>query len=274
MVLLYLYRISLREFIFHNISKMAPLLHAETHGITGGQTASAVFFPGSFGQNQSMPTHHPTRDDLLQRYRAYRQAIQQHLNAALNYAKAAAFQQAARRIGMMSVGTIVADNLSEMNLVYDLAVFGQEPGQSRVIDRYARATRFAKNSVEAETLAALRHSRFHLLQSLHRHDCAGTVALDRFRNGELWVLDEGLEITWKEGALLATRLIPLGAFSTTAGAMVPINQDVIDQALKSRQSWRQDPDRIDPDDPHLPEAVYAAAIAHGTLQYIAYRDDH
>ena len=217
-----------------------------------------------------MPDHDPIREELQSRYRAYRPVLQRHLNDALALASPAVIREATREIGLIPSDPFNPE--SALYLVYDLVVFGEKPGQARAIDRYARKARPAGEGLEAETLAALRQSRFHILQAVRRHDHAGTIARDHLRKQEVWLLDEGLESSWKIGTFLATRLVALGGFSTTAGVFIPVDEDVLADAMASRPSWRKEPHQILPDDPQLPQAVYAAAIAHGQLRNVDYRD--
>ena len=125
-----------------------------------------------------MSEQETSREDLLTRYRGYRQAIQLHLNAAVNFLSVAMIKEASRRIGLLSANTIVADHFSEMTLALDLAVFGQKPGRSRAIDRYAQATPFPDGSVEAVTLAALRANTFRVVRVKERHPIAGLIVDD------------------------------------------------------------------------------------------------
>jgi hypothetical protein len=220
-----------------------------------------------------MSEQETSREDLLTRYRGYRQAIQLHLNAAVNFLSVAMIKEASRRIGLLSANTIVADHFSEMTLALDLAVFGQKPGRSRAIDRYAQATPFPDDSVEAVTLAALRANSFRVVRVKERHPIAGLIVHDLAHREELWLMDEGLEASSHEGAGLAARLIPLETFHTTAGAIVPVAEDMFKHALHSLAARRGKLDFSALDDPRLPEALYAAAISSNAMEYMAYAED-
>jgi hypothetical protein len=213
------------------------------------------------------------REDLLTLYRGYRQAIQLHLNAALKCVSAAAVKDAARRIGLLSNNTIVADHFSEMTLAFDLAVFGQKPGRSRAIDRYARANRFPDGSVEAVTLAAMQTNMFRVVRVNERHQTAGIIVEDIANKETLWLMDEGLDATSVEGTVLAARFICIETFHTTIGAIVPVEQDLFEDALYSLAARRGKLDLSSLNDPRLPETIYATAISHGALEYMHYAED-
>jgi hypothetical protein len=212
-----------------------------------------------------------TRRDVVTNYRAAREAICQHLNAAVKFASGKAIKDAARRIGLLSNSIVVADCFSEMALAFDLVVFGARADRSRAIDRYARASRFPAGSIEATVLAAMQASTFHIVQVKERHDIAGIIVDDVFRQNELWLMDEGFEATVTNGVVLAGRLVRLDPYCTTAGATVPLDRDVFQDAFYSLAAARhQDFGAATLDDPRLPEAIYAAAIRNGAMNSIAF----
>jgi hypothetical protein len=129
---------------------------------------------------------------------------------------ASALNEAARPIGLLSRGIIIADSFRELTLAFDLAVFGQRPGRSRAIDRYARAAKFPPHSVEGVTLEAMRDT-FRTLVVKNRHQTAGVVVEDLARQEELWLMDEGVEMLVYEGTIFAARLIPLDSLLRRRG---------------------------------------------------------
>lgn len=213
------------------------------------------------------------REALLDHYRPLRSAIQLHLNAALKCVSPSAIKEAARRIGLLTDGTIIADHFSEMVLAYDLAVFGEKPGRSRAIDRYAKTAHFPDGSPEAVCLKALQRATFRVVRVKGRHDVLGLVLDDVARKEELWLIDEGFEATLKEGLLLALRTVPLGSFHATAGAVAPIDAGIFTDAISSLAARRGKIDASILDDPRMPESVYAAAIASGAMQSMDFSDE-
>jgi|SRR5580658_1017099 hypothetical protein len=211
-----------------------------------------------------------TRDGVVARYRPIRRAIRQHLDGAVKYSSGRAIKDAARRINLLANGTIAAESFSEMTLAFDLVVFGGKPDRSRAIDRYARASHAPAGSVEATVLAAMQATTFHIIQVKTRHNIAGIVVDDVFRQKELWLMDEGFEATLTNGLVLATRLIYLDPFYSTAGVSVPLEKDILRDALFSLAVRGREfgPETLD--DPRLPEAIYAAAVRSGAMSSIAF----
>jgi hypothetical protein len=212
-----------------------------------------------------------TRQETIDRYRHLREVAKGYLSGALKHLSKSAINDAARRVGLLSRGTIVADSFDEMTLAFDLAVLGPQRGHSSAIDRYARAHPPAPGSDEAVTLDALRHCRFHIIRVLRRHETAGLIVEDIVSHGELWLMDEGLEMTASEGAAFGTRLLRLDGFHMTAGAAVPLTRDVLEAAIASRPVWLNDDQLRFADDPRFPEALYAAAVRSGKMQFIKFQ---
>ena len=153
------------------------------------------------------------RQETIDRYRHFRAITKQHLGGALKHLSRTAIKEAAQRLGLWSRGKLVLDSPDEMDLVFDVAVFDTRSGQSRALDRYARAHPAAPGSDEALTLDALQHSRFHIVRVLRRQEIAGLVTEDTVTHEQLWLMDEGLEGTARSGMGLATRLLRVNGFA-------------------------------------------------------------
>ena len=69
----------------------------------------------------------------------------------------------------------------------------------------------------------MRRARFSIISSVRRHTVAGLIVKDLFRGFEFWLVDEGLESSLPDEAVLATRLYTLEGFAMTAGVLVPLD---------------------------------------------------
>ena len=67
--------------------------------------------------------------------------------------------------------------------------------------------------------------------SVRRHTVAGLIVKDLFRGFEFWLVDEGLESSLPDEAVLATRLYTLEGFAMTAGVLVPLDIELIEYAI-------------------------------------------
>ena len=98
-----------------------------------------------------------TRQETIDRYWHLREVAKGYLSGALKHLSKSAINDAARRVGLLSRGTIVAESFDEMTLAFDLAVLGpHQRGRSSAIDRYARTHPPAPGSDEAVTLGSER----------------------------------------------------------------------------------------------------------------------
>jgi hypothetical protein len=212
------------------------------------------------------------RQETIDRYRHLRTLTNQHLGGALKHVSKTAIKEAARRIGLWSAGKLVLDSPDELNLVFDVAVFDTRTGQSRALDRYARAHPPAAGSDEAVVLDALQHCRFRIIRVLRRHAIAGLVVLDTATQEDLWLMDEGFERTAGTGMGLGTRLLRVNGFHMTTGAAVPVTAAVLTETIASRSAWQKESPSRFVDDPRFPEAVYAAAIRQGKMRFMKFAD--
>jgi hypothetical protein len=73
-------------------------------------------------------------------------------------------------------------------------------------------------------LEAMRRARFSIISSVRRHTVAGLIVKDLFRGFEFWLVDEGLDSSLPDEAVLATRLYTLQGFAMTAGVLVPCSK--------------------------------------------------
>jgi hypothetical protein len=220
--------------------------------------------------NDAAPSN---RDEVLARYRQFRQISKQHHHEILALISTDALLQQARRLGLARGKTLILEDMDELNYAYDLAIHTASPQRSRAIDRYARAARFAAGSDEALVLDAMRAARFSILAIEGRHETAGLIATDLLRRIEVWLVDIGLESSMSEGDIFATRLYTPERFSITAGVNVPFDADLIqDIAAELPRRIGDDPRTTLTDNRHFAEAIYRVALANGIMDRVAYQD--
>ena len=213
-----------------------------------------------------------SRAEVLARYRHLREISKQHHSAALDFLSKDAIISQARRIGLAQGKTLVLDSMDDLNLAFDLAIHTAPKDRSRAIDRYSRAARLAPESDEALVLEAMRRARFSIICLVRRHAVAGLIVRDLFRRDEFWLVDEGLESSLPEGAALATRLYTPEGFAMTAGVLVPLDIELMEDAIANtpqllRKRWEEVIDER-----RFAEAIYRVALASGLMEQVAYQD--
>ncbi|MGQ0686070.1 hypothetical protein [Bradyrhizobium sp.] len=215
-----------------------------------------------------------SREGVLARYRTLREISRRINDELTRLVSDDAILREARKLGLAHGKTLVLDDMEEMNYVLDLAIHTAAPPRSRAIDRYARSARFAAGSDEALMLDAMQESRFSVLLIDGRHEIAGLVASDLLHGAQkIWLMDVGLESSMPEGAVLATRLYMPGHFAMTAGANVPCDRTLLEDALYELPSRLCDgPLEALSRDRRFAEAVYRIALSEGLMHRVRYRD--
>jgi hypothetical protein len=213
-----------------------------------------------------------SRTEVLARYRHLREISKRHHSAALEFLSKDAVMSLARRLGLTQGKTLVLDSMDDLNLAFDLAIHTAPKDRSRAIDRYARMAQLSPESDEGRVLDAMRNARFSIIGILRRHDVAGLIVEDLFRGVEVWLVDEGLESSLPDGAALATRLCTPEGFAMTAGVLVPVDIELIEDAIADTPQLLRNRREELIDDRRLAEAIYRVALASGLMEQVAYQD--
>jgi hypothetical protein len=214
----------------------------------------------------------PSRSEVLARYRHLREIGKRHHANAMKYLSQDTILHHARRLGLMLGKTVILDNMDELTLAYDLAIYTAPDGRSRTIDRYARSARFAPGSDEALMLEAMSNARFTVVLVERRHPSAGLIVTDLFRKIELWLMDEGLEASLPVGTAFATRYYAPDRFVMTAGVGMPVDAGLLTSVVESTPQLLRKSRTEAIEDRRFAEAVYRAAIADGIMEGISYED--
>ena len=214
-----------------------------------------------------------SRADVLARYRHLRAIGKQHHSTVLDFLSKDAILSQARRLDIAQGKTLILDSMGDLNLAFDLAIYTAPKDRSRAIDRYARAARLTPESDESLMLESMRRARFSIIASVSRHPVAGLIVRDLFRRSEVWLVDEGLESSLPEGAVLATRLynLPEG-FAMTAGILVPLDLELIEDAIADTPQLLCKGYEEMIDDRRFAEAIYRIALASGLMEQVAYQE--
>jgi hypothetical protein len=214
----------------------------------------------------------PNREAVLARYRQLREISMQHHSAVMKFLSRDAVFQHARRLGLTLSRTLFLDDIDQLAFAFDLAIHTAPRGRSRAIDRYAGSVRLAAHSDEALVLEAMRRARFSVVVVKRRHPAAGVIVKDLFRDLELWLVDIGIESSLPDGAGFATRLYALDWFAMTAGIIVPIDLELLSDALVDAPHLLRKSHAEAIDDRRFAEAIYRVALAGGLMQRTQFRD--
>ena len=107
---------------------------------------------------------------------------------------------------------------------------------------------------------------------MRRHTVAGLIVKDLFRGFEFWLVDEGLESSLPDEAVLATRLYTLEGFAMTAGVLVPLDIELIKYVIADTPQLLRKGQEEAINDRRFAESIYRAAVASGIMERVAYQD--
>jgi len=218
------------------------------------------------------PATVPSSDAVLARYRRLREINKQHHDRVLDFVPRDTVFEHARRLGLAIGTTLVIDDIEALAYAFDLAIYTAPAGRSRAIDRYARSAALESGSDEALMLEAMCGARFAIVRVERRHEAAGLIVNDVALGTERWLVDEGLESSLPDKALLATRLYRLDGFCMTAGASVPLGSGLLNEAFgEVPHLLRKEPAEAI-NDRRFAAALYRVALADGILERIMHKD--
>lgn len=202
---------------------------------------------------------------LYETYRAIRERI---LTAAARRIPRASAASQARALGFgWKDDEVQVANEAQFQLVLDLGVFGPMGGHSRALDREAKAGDYPEGSEEAAVLAALSRAHFTLFRVVGAHPEGGVEADDLLRGTKLRIDDRMLEREGMEGTAFAGRLMRLGGFEMTCGAIAPLTDEVIETLLGRPVTPLPTPRYLPAITPLMDEDVAALRGAAGASEF-------
>jgi hypothetical protein len=214
------------------------------------------YVPQGSGQSQ--------RDELLARYRGYRQINTDHQTLLAHQLWSVSVPGIAVRLGLVETRDELAEkDLDDVAPALDLALYARDADGATEVQRYLAALRVDLEDDDRAVLEAMSEARFSLFEVLGRHTVAGLVLQDTRTGEDVWLIDEGLEASAPEGCRLWLRVFRPGDFWMTTGAAIVLTGDGMRDAVDRRRPAPRNGDlRAEPVDPDgLAEAVYASAIA-------------
>ncbi len=181
-------------------------------------------------------------------------------------------QEQAHRLGILRGRTMVLNTEDELSFVCDLALYANQGGRKRPIDRYASSQRLFFDRDEARVLDAMLAARFAVLRVERRHPEAGLIMSGITRKDEVWLVDEGLESTAPVGLTIATRVFSPEDFHMAAGVFVPLDRALMMSALARRPRLaRMDLDEA-AESRRFAEAIYREAIHAGVTERVRFQE--
>ena len=207
----------------------------------------------------------PPREDILERYTAFRLLSSKHQTAAAEEALSVRglVPSIAVRIGLVdSQDDVGGMDLEDLAAALDLALYTPDAAGRTRIQRYAEGVIAGVSAQERLLLDAMGQARFSIFEITGRHPQAGVMTRDLLSGGEVWLMDFGLERTASRSVRIAARLFRPEDFWMTTGVAVPMNDTAIWEELARKHAIRLTGKTLTvPDPQRLDEIVYAAGLA-------------
>lgn len=211
------------------------------------------------------------RREVRRYYRHIRAICTQHHTAVIPFISSAGFLEQAKRLRLTTEGVLITNSMQALTLVYDLAIYAAKPDRSRAIDRYARTTHLPQDSDEMRVLQAMCRAQFSIWRIERRHHIYGLVVRDLLRQIELWLVDEGMTASVRNGLRFAGRLSHLERFTITNGVAVPVVGALMEQTIADAVArGSKDPEHAS-ETTNFAAEIYRAALDDGAIDRVLFR---
>jgi hypothetical protein len=179
-------------------------------------------------------TFSPTSKDV-ERYRRLRVLTIDLNHRITKIIPRRAFEEVGEAIGIRHNDVLVFGSEDVSSVLMDCCLYDWFEHGRNVVQRYAEAKPAKPGTDEGYLLQAYLRAKYRVLVVQSAVPGAGLHCRDVLNNEELFLMDFGLSQSAKAGkTALATRTIPLGEYSMTSGAGLPINSKRALHALSLR----------------------------------------
>ncbi len=222
-------------------------------------------------EHMDVPEGLGKRQETLERYRHLRAINKSHHTEITKHLPKKSFLTWGKRLGLIKgKKTLVANSMSEVHLLNDLAIYSARLSKTTAVERYRNRAGFPRESDEAVVLDAMCDFRFAFIMIMRRHPVAGLIVSDLLRQEEIWLMDEGLEETVPEGYAFASRLFKPDEFYMTTGVGIPVDEGVVEEIAAVCPNMSPDTITNERNNVRFIEAVYKTAIKIGAMDTISF----
>jgi hypothetical protein len=175
-----------------------------------------------------------TRAEVLARYRPIREGIRRLLREATKACSRADLNRAVKQVAPWAEAADLED-ADTAEMLVDVALFEPNQRGRRAFDRFL-ADRGERLSATDHALAErMAGAWFSIFRIAARHEAAGLWLEDMLAGDcRLWLMDEALEASAPEGAILGMRLFDAGPFHAGFGIIVEPDAETLDFCLAAK----------------------------------------
>ena len=164
----------------------------------------------------------PTRDDV-ERYRGLRVLARDLNHKIVKTIPRRALEQIGDALGIRHNGVVELENEDMISVVMDCCLYDWLENGMSVVQRFSETHAAEPGTDEHYLLDAYLRAKYRILVVRSTVSGAGLYCEDVLNSEELFLMDLAFSRTAeKAGAALATRTIPVGEYSMTTGAALPI----------------------------------------------------
>ena len=172
-------------------------------------------------------TFSPTEQDV-ERYRRFRTLSIDLNHRMVKTIPKHAYDEVGDAIGIRRDGVLVFDNEDMPGVLMDCCLHDWFENGENLVQRYAEAHPGKPGTDESFLLSAYTQAKYRVLLTEYSVPDAGVDCHDVLSNEDLFLMDLALSRSLGSGAAargmaLATRTLPLGDYSMTTGAFLPIH---------------------------------------------------
>ena len=213
----------------------------------------------------------PTSKDV-ERYRRLRSLAMDLNHRITKIIPRRAFEEVGEAIGIRHNDVLVFDSEDMSSVLMDCCLYDWFEHGRNVVQRYVEEKPAKLGTDEGYLLQAYLRAKYRVLLVRFAVPGAGLHCRDVLNNEELFVMDLGLSQSAKAGkTAFATRTIPLGEYSMTSGAGLPINSK--NAALHALNLSRIGSERADSLEAagHVALWVVRACLSAGAAEHVTYQ---
>ena len=175
-----------------------------------------------------------TRAEVLARYRPIRAGIRRVLREATRACGRADLGRAVKQVAPWAAEEELEDDEAAEMLV-DVALFEPNQRGRRAFDRFLAEEGERLNAADRALAERMAGSLFSIFRVAGRHEAAGLWLEDLLAGSRrLWLVDEALEASAPEGAVLGMRLFDAGPFHAGFGIIVEPDDETLDFCLAAK----------------------------------------
>jgi hypothetical protein len=147
----------------------------------------------------------------------------------------------------------------------------RQRGRSRAIERYARTTQLPHDSDEMRVLEAMCGTQFSIWRIERRHHIYGLIVTDLLRQMEIWLVDEAMTVSARNGLRFVGRLCHLQHFTITNGVAVPVVGALMEQVIADAMARRSTDLEHASGTTNFAAGIYRAALDDQVVDRVLFR---